>query len=649
MEALWRVELFGGLRLKPLAPAVSPDGNTAITRFRTQKTAALLAYLAYYRERAHPREVLTEILWPEEDGDATRHKLSVALSSLRRQLEPPGVPGGAADGSVLIAEHFSVRLNPVAVTTDVAEFEASLRAAARSERPQDRADSLVGAVGLYAGELLPAFYEDWIPGEQQRLSELFYLALRQLIAHCEQSGQIDQAIQYALQAIRSDSLREEAHQQLMRLYAAAGRPAAARRHYRELERILDSEYGSAPCAASQAIAREVAATAALPPPTSAVDEGSAAPPPLSRFDTAPPTPDIQHSRPYLEPEGGAVPLDSPFYIVREADETFRAAVHRRDSIVLVKGASHVGKTSLLARGLQQARQQGARVVQTDLHQFNADRFESAGSLLLTLAESVADQLELDVLPAEVPEALGGPNVRLLRYLGREVLGKMAEASSAGTGAAAGSLVWGLDGVDRLFPCPFGQEVFALFRSWHNGRALDPEGPWSRLTLAIAYATEAHLFITDLNQSPFNVGTRLTIGDFSLEQVDTLNRRYGSPLKRATQVARFYGLVGGHPYLVRRGLHALADEGVDLAAMEDGAAAGQGIFADHLQRMLTLLVRDAALSESVRRLLDSGTKPGLASFYRLRSAGVLVGNSAQDARFRCELYAAYLAQHLSSPP
>ena len=44
------------------------------------------------------------------------------------------------------------------------------------------------------------------------------------------------------------------------------------------------------------------------------------------------------------------------------------------------------------------------------------------------------------------------------------------------------------------------EVFGLFRSWHNRRSLEPASPLSRLTLAIAYATEAHLFITDVNQS-----------------------------------------------------------------------------------------------------------------------------------------------------
>ena len=57
-----------------------------------------------------------------------------------------------------------------------------------------------------------------------------------------------------------------------------------------------------------------------------------------------------------------------------------------------------------------------------------------------------------------------PNVNFERYVRREVLGKVDKP-----------LVWGLDEVDRLFTCEFGSEVFALFRSWHNERALDPEG------------------------------------------------------------------------------------------------------------------------------------------------------------------------------
>jgi DNA-binding winged helix-turn-helix (wHTH) protein len=55
----------------------------------------------------------------------------------------------------------------------------------------------------------------------------------------------------------------------------------------------------------------------------------------------------------IEPPGGALPVHSPLYISRPADDEFCNAIARGDSIVLIKGARQVGKTSLLARGPKQ--------------------------------------------------------------------------------------------------------------------------------------------------------------------------------------------------------------------------------------------------------------------------------------------------------
>lgn len=132
------------------------------------------------------------------------------------------------------------------------------------------------------------------------------------------------------------------------------------------------------------------------------------------------------------------------------------------------------------------------------------------------------------------------------------------------------MVWGLDEVDRLFPCAYHNDVFGLFRAWYNERSFDPEGPMSRLPLAMAYITEAHLFITDLNQSPFNVGTRVALDDLTYAQGSELNRLYGAPLAPGEEVARLFALVGGHPYLVRRSLHEMQQRGLDIVAIEAGA-------------------------------------------------------------------------------
>ena len=359
------------------------------------------------------------------------------------------------------------------------------------------------------------------------------------------------------------------------------------------------------------------------------------PEPVSTRKTVPQSPPAAQSRPEaLEALGGAVPLDSEFYVTRQADSDLRAAIAKRDSIVLIKGARQMGKTSLLARGLQFARQQGHQSAATDLQKFNAENFKSVDRLYRTMAESIADQLNLDANPTDTWDSRRGPNANLERFLRREVLAKLGKP-----------LFWGLDEVERLFVTPFGSEVFGLIRSWHNERALDPSGPWSNLTIGIAYATEAHLFITDINQSPFNVGTRLTLEDFTHAQVSELNRRYGNPIKSDDELSRFFRLVGGHPYLVRRGLDELARRKMSFDSFEQQAARDEAFYGDHLRRILVLLVRDAELTQVMRGVLNGQPCPTPESFDRLRSAGLVTGHIPEEARPRCRIYNAYLRRHL----
>lgn len=336
----------------------------------------------------------------------------------------------------------------------------------------------------------------------------------------------------------------------------------------------------------------------------------------------------------LESIGGAVPLNSEFYVARPVDGELQSSISKRDSIILIKGARQMGKTSLLARGLQYAREQGTKAVSTDLQKFNADSFRSVRNLYLSMSESIADQLDIDVDPAQLWEERRGPNANFERFIRRAVLGR-----------TNGPLVWAMDEVDRLFSTPFGTEFFGLLRSWHNERALDPTGPWSALTIAIAYATEAHLFITDMNQSPFNVGTRLTLEDFTQVQVAELNRRYQNPIKSQDEQNRFYRLVGGQPYLVRRGLHELAQRKLSFEAFEEVAARDEAFYGDHLRRLLVLLVRDPELAAIMKGILSNQPCPTPESFDRLRSAGLILGHTPEDARPRCRLYAIYLRRHL----
>src|SRR4051812_7523435 len=115
-----RIEMLGWLR------AIQAD--RVIARFVTHKTGALLAYLAYHQRRSHDRGSLVELFWPESSPGTGRNNLSKALTSLRHQLVPPGVPPGA----VICADRGTVQIGTAACSTDVAAFEAALQAAQRA-------------------------------------------------------------------------------------------------------------------------------------------------------------------------------------------------------------------------------------------------------------------------------------------------------------------------------------------------------------------------------------------------------------------------------------------------------------------------------------------------------------------------------------
>lgn len=241
-----RIELLGQLRLRV--------GDSDVTRFRTYKTGALLAYLAYHLGRPSPREELIEMLWPETSPDQSRNSLSQSLSSLRHILEPPGI----ASGTVLEAGRHTVRLLENSVETDVNEFKELAKIAEqarlRDELPRWDAKGCQ-AVALFKGEFLPGLYEDWTISLRENLREEVLAILDRLAKARQSSGDLHEALAFALQAVTIDSTREASHQIAIRLYDALGQPDAAVKQFRELERALWTQLGIKPTDASVALVK----------------------------------------------------------------------------------------------------------------------------------------------------------------------------------------------------------------------------------------------------------------------------------------------------------------------------------------------------------------------------------------------------------
>ncbi len=143
----WHLRLLGGF--------VLDDGQLLITRLPSRAATLLLARLALWPQRLHPREELADLLWPGAEAAVGRNRLRQTLSTLRSLIEPPGsLP-------VLQADRVGLRVLPGGLGCDVAVFERFVRGG-----------QLELAAQVYRGELLPGFYDEWVNDERLRLRSL---------------------------------------------------------------------------------------------------------------------------------------------------------------------------------------------------------------------------------------------------------------------------------------------------------------------------------------------------------------------------------------------------------------------------------------------------------------------------------------------
>ncbi|MCW3054073.1 MAG: hypothetical protein JWN14_3243 [Chthonomonadales bacterium] len=595
-----------GLKLHLFGPFAAHANGTPVEFLYKGRNGVILAYLLLRRASPPKDTEVADLFWSDyTDPDA-------CLRSWCRRLR---------DAVVGMIEVKTIG-GTVHLLLQDAEVDLVLFDTLLAEEEQSDVAALSQAVSLFRrGPLLQGVDDAWAESARAMRTPRLLDALTALAQHAASSGQHAEARKYhavrvhlLLQRLRETPRQEASWCDLMEALIAAGERLEAGEIYRRCQDYFQQRQ--------------------LPPPPRMTE--------LHRQlqTSAEASMATATSSPEAESLGGAVPLGSLFYIARAADTEFAAGIARRDSIISLRGPNQIGKTSLLARGLEQARQAGARVILTDFRKFSATELQTLNSCCLALAQSLTDQLDLDVSPCTGwhPERAPGDNFE--RFLRREVLKKLATP-----------LVWGMDEVDRLFPYEYKDDIFGRFRAWHNERALDPAGPWQQLTLALTYATESYLLIADLNRSPFNVGTQITLSDWTCAQVADLNQRCGAPLRSHDEVERFYRLLGGHPYLVRRGLQEMRAQHSDIAALEAASELETGPYAGHLERLFVFLALDtgtqgsSSLTEAVLCVLRGEPCPSVQSFARLWSAGVLAGTSAQNATLRCKLYANFLRKRL----
>ena len=237
------------LRLRTLGGCLLERGGSRLDALSGQrKGLALLALLAATGERGLSRDAVLAYLWPDSDEERARTSLKQLVHSLRTQLR-------AAD---LLAPSAELRLNPIVVTSDVADFRAALARAVPEE-----------AVALYAGPFLDGFYlrnadefERWAATERAALAQDAARALEVLAERADARDDRRAAVEWWRRVAQAEPLSARAAIGLMRALDAIGERTAALQHARIYERLVQQEVGSAPDPSVTLLAEQLRRTAA---------------------------------------------------------------------------------------------------------------------------------------------------------------------------------------------------------------------------------------------------------------------------------------------------------------------------------------------------------------------------------------------------
>jgi predicted ATPase/DNA-binding SARP family transcriptional activator len=250
------------LSLSLLGPLQVLLDGVSVTSFATDKTRALLVYLAVEADHPHRRDTLAGLLWPDQPEKKARQSLRQTLSYLRQALGEDG----NRDAPFLLVKRETIQFNPdCSYQIDVSTFTALVEACNqhRHRRPELCLPCLrrfAEMIELYRGEFLDQFFldnseifEEWATLKREWLHREAVEALLHLADHCERRGDYRKARQYARQQVSMEPWREKAHCQLMRLLALDGQRSAALAQYEICSRTLAEELGVEPTAETRAL------------------------------------------------------------------------------------------------------------------------------------------------------------------------------------------------------------------------------------------------------------------------------------------------------------------------------------------------------------------------------------------------------------
>jgi formylglycine-generating enzyme required for sulfatase activity len=242
--------------------------------------------------------------------------------------------------------------------------------------------------------------------------------------------------------------------------------------------------------------------------------------------------------------GGTLRPTEPSYVTRPADGALLRHLQAGE-FCYVLTPRQMGKSSLMVRTAQRLRTASTAVVLIDLTRIGSGAL-AADPWYLGILSGL--RLTIDVETWWQAHAALGVAQRFTTFLHDVVLAECPQP-----------VVILIDEIDATLNLPFRDDFFAALRAVYNERAGDPV--YNRLTFGLLGVATPTDLIQDRERTPFNIGWRIELVEFTLQDAVPLQRGLAAhfPEQADALLQQIFTWTNGHPYLTQKLCQALVEE------------------------------------------------------------------------------------------